>query len=66
MGMSVGKLRLGSEKFDTDGAMTFEEIGKRLGIPKGSAWMAYCSGIQKLRRQAAVRRMRELARGKGR
>ena len=33
-----------------DAAMTFEEIGKCLGITRGGAWMIYKSAMRKLRR----------------
>ncbi len=39
-------------------AMSFDEIGRRLGITGGGAWMLYKSALRKLRRK---RKMRELA-----
>lgn len=36
-------------KADGDEAMTFDEIGRRLGITRGGAWMLYRSAIRKLR-----------------
>jgi hypothetical protein len=60
--MTKTKLRLGDEPVDFDGAMTFEEIGRELGISRGGAWMLYCSGIRKLRRKVgAMRELRKLA-----
>lgn len=49
-------------------AMTFDEIGKALGITRGGAWMAYQSAMRKLSRlrRAQLERMRELAASKGR
>jgi hypothetical protein len=39
--------------------MSFDEIGRRLGITGGGAWMLYKSALRKLRRK---KKMRELAR----
>lgn len=50
-----------------DGVMSFKEIGERLGITRGGAWMAYRSGMRKLRRrchQARLQSMLDLARSK--
>jgi hypothetical protein len=59
------KLRLGGERYDTDGQMSFEEIGKALGISKGLAWVTYARAIHKLRKKkGAMRMLRELARAK--
>jgi hypothetical protein len=47
--------------------MSFEEIGRALGITRGGAWMAYQSAMRKLRRQcnaARLRKMRELIEAK--
>lgn len=41
-----------------DGAMSFDEIGRRLGITGGGALMLYKSALRKLRRK---RKMHELA-----
>jgi len=63
--MSKTKLRIADEPADWDGAMTFEEIGKALGISKGLAWVTYSSAIRKLRRKRlAIRQLRELIRAK--
>jgi hypothetical protein len=44
------------------GAMSFEEIGQRLGITRVGAFMLYRSAIRKLRRQTrAVEKLRDLA-----
>jgi len=34
---------------DVDFAMTFDEIGRAEGITRGGAYMAYASGMRKLR-----------------
>jgi hypothetical protein len=58
-------LRLNDEPFDHDGCMTFEQIGRELGLTRGGAWMVYCRAIRKLRRKKAeIRRLRELASSK--
>lgn len=47
------------------GEMTFEEIGRAMGITRGGAWMLYKSAIRKLRaRKVAVRELLDLARSK--
>ena len=49
--------------------MTFDEIGKALGITRGGAWMAYKSAMRKLARRCHATQlelMRELAASKGR
>lgn len=43
-------------------AMSFEEIGKELGITRGGAWMAYKSAMRKLLRNRRNRRQLELMR----
>ncbi len=48
-------------------AMSFDEIGRRLGITRGGAWMAYKSAMNKLRHaryRAQLETMRELAESK--
>jgi DNA-directed RNA polymerase specialized sigma24 family protein len=50
-------------------AMSFEEIGKELGITRGGAWMAYKSAMRKLSRQCHRKQLeviRQLAAEKGR
>jgi len=45
-----------------DAAMSFKEIGRRMGITRGGAWMLYKSAIRKLRaRPVVLKRLRELA-----
>jgi len=44
-------------------AMSFDEIGRALGITRGGAWMLYQNAMRKLRlpcNAAALRRLREL------
>ena len=42
-------------------AMSFEEIGRALGIPKQTAYFFFVSGLRKIRRnQEACRRLLEL------
>lgn len=61
MSKGQGKLRIADESYDLDGCMTFEQIGKELGMTRGGAWMTYCRAIRKLRRKkAAVERLREI------
>lgn len=51
-----------------DAVMSFEEIGARLGMTRGGAWMAYKSAIAKLRRtprRLRIEAIRELAKTKG-
>lgn len=46
-------------------AMTFDEIGRVLGITRGGAWMLYKSAMRKLRRkQQHLETMRQLAASK--
>lgn len=54
------------EKKENDilGAMTFEEIGRELGISGNGAWMLYKSALRKLRRLPRTRGLLELARSK--
>lgn len=43
--------------------MSFEDIGKQLGITAGGAWALYARAIQKLRRRSGepdMQRLREL------
>jgi hypothetical protein len=42
-----------SQRTDIDFAMTFDEIGKREGISRGGAYMAYVSAMRKLRSRKA-------------
>jgi hypothetical protein len=49
---------------DTPGVMTFEEIGRELGITGSGAWMLYKSALQKLRRLPQVRGLLKLAQSK--
>ncbi len=49
---------------DTLGAMTFEEIGRELGISGNGAWMLYKNALRKLRRLPRTYRLLELARSK--
>lgn len=49
--------------------MSFEEIGRELGITRGGAWMAYKSAMRKLSRacnRRTLEAMLQLARLKGR
>lgn len=39
------------ERGGYDAAMSFDEIGRRLGITRGGAWMLYASAIRRLRRR---------------
>jgi hypothetical protein len=46
-----------------EAVMTFGEIGAKLGITRGGAWMLYQSAVRKLRRRcnsAALRELQEL------
>lgn len=54
------------EKKENDvlGAMTFEEIGRELGISGNGAWMLYKSVLRKLRRLPRTCGLLELARSK--
>lgn len=57
----VGKHRIGTPH--DNGEMTFEEIGERLGITRGGAWMLYKKAMKKLRhagRRRDVAGLREL------
>jgi len=47
-------------------AMSFEEIGRKLGITGGGAWMAYQSAMRKLKRKGwrELEIMRQLAASK--
>lgn len=52
----MAKRKLMSEKYPKaaapyDAAMTFEEIGKRLGIPKKTVYFHFVSALRKLRRR---------------
>lgn len=40
--------------------MTFDEIGEKLGITKGGAWMLYKSAMRKLRHAARHRDIENL------
>jgi len=58
--------RLMSEKYPRaegtyDAAMSFEEIGKRLGIPKQTAYFHFVSALKKLRRDPHMRALFRLA-----
>ena len=54
------------EKKENDilGAMTFEEIGRELGISGDGAWMLYKNALRKLRRLPRTYGLLELARSK--
>ena len=54
------------EKRENDilGAMTFEEIGRELGISGNGAWMLYKNALRKLRRLPRTYGLLELARSK--
>jgi len=52
------------KKNDTLGAMTFEEIGRELGISGNGAWMLYKNALRKLRRLPRTYHLLELARSK--
>ena len=55
------KYRVGNAMKGVRPAMEFEEIGRRLGIGRSGAWMAYASGINKLRRRRrAIAELRAL------
>jgi len=43
-----------------DAAMSFDEIGRRLGITGGGAWMLYKSALRKLRRKEKIRELAQL------
>lgn len=44
-----------------DPAMSFEEIGRRMGISRGGAWMLYASAIRRLRKRPhGIRKLAEL------
>jgi len=43
-----------------DAAMSFDEIGRRLGITGGGAWMLYKSALRKLRRKGKIRELAQL------
>jgi predicted transcriptional regulator len=59
------RLKLADEPHDHAGAMTFDEIGRALGISRSLAWTTYARAIQKLRRRKiAMRELRELAKSK--
>lgn len=54
------RTRLGELPVHGD-VMTFEEIGKALGITRGGAWMLYRSAINKLRkRKGALENLKQL------
>lgn len=38
-------------------AMSFEEIGRKLGVTKEAVWIAYKRGIRKLRESPEARRL---------
>jgi hypothetical protein len=44
----------------SEAAMSFEEIGKELGIGASGAWMLYRSALRKLQRPCAARDVRLL------
>lgn len=54
------------EKKENDilGAMTFEEIGRKLGIRGNGAWMLYKNALRKLRRLPRTYGLLELAQSK--
>lgn len=61
--------RLMSEKYakaagQYDPAMSFEEIGRRLGITKQMAYFFFVSGLKKLRRNPKATQLLELAESK--
>jgi hypothetical protein len=41
-------------------AMTFEEIGRELGIPKQAVYFLFVSALKKLRRRSATKQFAEL------
>jgi hypothetical protein len=43
-----------------EGEVSFEEIGRAMGITKGGAWFLYRSGMQKLRHPRNRARLLEL------
>ena len=47
-----------------DAAMSFDEIGRRLGITGGGAWMLYKSALRKLRRKRKIRELAQLVAAK--
>jgi predicted DNA-binding protein (UPF0251 family) len=63
-GNRTQSVRVGDEPNVTDGAMTFQEIADEMGISKQLVWFHYRSAIRKLRRKAAIYRIRDIARGK--
>lgn len=54
------KFEKGKTGAQGDAAMSFDEIGRALGITRGGAWMAYKSGMRKLRRRSKARVIEEL------
>lgn len=49
----------------TDAAMTWEQIGRELGISKKAAFMRYRNAMKKLRKHPElIRKLRELAQSK--
>ena len=46
---------------DTPGVMSFEEIGRALGITGSGAWMLYKNALRKLRRHPQIQGLLELA-----
>jgi len=57
------KYRVGNAMKGVRPAMEFEDIARVLGISRSGAWMAYASGINKLRRRRrAIAELRGLLR----
>ncbi len=49
---------------DHRGEMSFDEIGRRLGMTGGGAWMLYRSAVRKLRRKGKMRELAQLVAAK--
>ena len=57
----TGYARTDDGSITVDGLMTFKEIGRRLGISAGGAWMLYRSAMRKLeRRQVQIAKLKDL------
>jgi len=50
-----------------EAAMTFEEIGRAMGLTRGGAWMLYKTAMRKLRKQKlAIKNLAEMVAAKER
>lgn len=57
-------VRVGDEPYTVDAAMTFQQIADEMGISKQLVWFHYRNAIRKLRRKAAIHRIRDIAKAK--